>query len=563
MGRTDLDELYLNGVPILPALGGVITGHAFFVYSGTGVDGSGHDGSKDLPFATLDYAIGMCTANNGDVIFLMPGHNEGYGSAQGFDADVAGITIVNLGTGADAATFDFDNATAKCIIGANSVRILGKPRFRPSVTAVAIGIDIETGVTDTKLDVDLVIGEDGSGTDEFIKGIHLTSGNHDTDLSESRLITHASAGQSTHAVHIDAASNRCKFDGIIIQGPWSTGGIIEDAAGLNHEIVGASIDTTGTNYGFNAGSTFAKRFDNLDAGAPEDSGANFIGRDDADNAVATTNVVANADGSVLERVEYLQSVHVVPTADVATNTLLRDVVGNKTDAAIYDKAANKSVIAYLKGLVSMLAGTDGIATFPASAVPGNAVSMAEVLRDAWDVLRNGTGGSEPATNKSIIDALGFDGSAFVAGGLGMYLPRCVAKTDGAVLSGDDPIFTITGGPVRAKIVGLVTTIIGGAANGKLRITTTTPAATVDMNAGAVAIDNDAAGTSYRNIGATSVFTPVTAGMVIIDPVTVEDCEFLLPIGTVNFNSSAAQSGVIAWYMTYWPLSPASVVVAAA
>jgi len=141
--------------------------------------------------------------------------------------------------------------------------------------------------------------------------------------------------------------------------------------------------------------------------------------------------------------------------------------------------------------------------------------------------------------------------------------RCVEKSDGAVLTGADDLFTVTGGPVVAKIVGIVTTEIGGASNGKLQITTDEPAATVDLNAGAVAIDTDAAGTSYRNVGATSVFTPVTAGVVIVDPVTVQDTEFLLPIGTVKFDSTAAQTGNIKWYIIYKPLSPNSVVTAAA
>ena len=141
-------------------------------------------------------------------------------------------------------------------------------------------------------------------------------------------------------------------------------------------------------------------------------------------------------------------------------------------------------------------------------------------------------------------------------------PMRVEKSDGAVLSGNDDIFVISGGPVMATIVGYVSTIIGGAANGRLKITTTSPAATVDLNAGAVAIDSDAVGTVYYNVGATSVFTPVTAGAVIMDPVTVQQTEFLLPPGTVHFNSSAARTGNIKWYMAYCPLSPDSVVTAA-
>lgn len=144
------------------------------------------------------------------------------------------------------------------------------------------------------------------------------------------------------------------------------------------------------------------------------------------------------------------------------------------------------------------------------------------------------------------------------------MKKCVVKTDGAVLNGVDPIFTITGGPVRCKIVGLVTTLLVGAANLRLQHITTDPAATVNLNAGAVAVDDDAVGTFYHNIGATGVFTPSTGlGFKINDPVTVEEVEFLLAPGVVQCLGSAARVGVIAWYMTYEPLSPLSVVTAAA
>ena len=139
---------------------------------------------------------------------------------------------------------------------------------------------------------------------------------------------------------------------------------------------------------------------------------------------------------------------------------------------------------------------------------------------------------------------------------------CVEKSDGNVLNGADDIFTVTGGPVMAQLVGIVTTVIGGAANGTLQITTTPPAGTVSLST-TVAVDTLAAGTSIRFVGATGVLTPVTAGAKIIDPVTVGDCSFLLPIGTVKFLGSAAQTGVIKWYLRYKPLSPSSLVVAAA
>jgi hypothetical protein len=148
--------------------------------------------------------------------------------------------------------------------------------------------------------------------------------------------------------------------------------------------------------------------------------------------------------------------------------------------------------------------------------------------------------------------------------VGVAIPQCIAKTDGAVLNGSDNLFTITGGMIRCKIVGLVTTVLVGAANLRLTFTSVAPAATINLNAGAVAVDNDAAGTIYYNVGATSVFTPAASlGGIILDPVTVEETEFLLAPGTIKALGSAAATGVIAWYLSYIPLSKNVVVAAAA
>lgn len=180
-----------------------------------------------------------------------------------------------------------------------------------------------------------------------------------------------------------------------------------------------------------------------------------------------------------------------------------------------------------------ISGSVGIASFPSAAAAGNGVSMAEVLRYVQDTC--------------------------------LSMPLCCEKSDGAVLSGDDPIFDITGGPIKVlEITGIVTTVLVGTGNGKLTFTTVTPAATVDMSAGAVAIDNDAAGTSYQTINTTGIFTPVTAGIVKeANSFATLPTTFLLPIGTMKFNCTGAATGVIKWYLRYVPLSPLSRVAAAA
>lgn len=215
-----------------------------------------------------------------------------------------------------------------------------------------------------------------------------------------------------------------------------------------------------------------------------DTAANVLGADNANNAFASTNVVANGDGSILERLETIQAAaividefhdvpaadnvlnaqinevignktdaaaagavtatdtlvgytkqlvtelqvvdgfHDVPAADVGTNAQVRDVVGNKTDAAAAgDVSAVESLMAYAKQAVTELSGTAGITTFPAAAAPANGVALADVLREVYDQ------GEKVFTNAA------------------------------ATLVDATTIFTITGGPIA--IVELVARCVTG------------------------------------------------------------------------------------------------------
>ena len=90
------------GIPFLDASGKITTGNQYFVSSDTGADSTGNDGSIRRPFATIDYAVGRCSANVGDVIYVMPGHTETVSAAAGINLDVAGISVIGLGAGGSA-----------------------------------------------------------------------------------------------------------------------------------------------------------------------------------------------------------------------------------------------------------------------------------------------------------------------------------------------------------------------------------------------------------------------------------------------------------------------------
>jgi len=89
----------------LPEHGGDI----WFVDSGNSAasDSAGYGKDPDSPFATLDYAIGKCTASSGDVIYLMPGHAETLASAGAVTMDVNGVKVVGIGNGDVRPTFTF------------------------------------------------------------------------------------------------------------------------------------------------------------------------------------------------------------------------------------------------------------------------------------------------------------------------------------------------------------------------------------------------------------------------------------------------------------------------
>jgi hypothetical protein len=93
------------GMPVLNSYAGSV----FWVNSSGGSDGN--KGTRERPFSTLDYAIGKCTANKGDIILVAPNHAETITGASGITFDVAGITVVGMGNYNQRPRFLMDAAT--------------------------------------------------------------------------------------------------------------------------------------------------------------------------------------------------------------------------------------------------------------------------------------------------------------------------------------------------------------------------------------------------------------------------------------------------------------------
>jgi hypothetical protein len=96
--------LAVRGMPVL----NTHPGKVFWVSSTEGADGN--PGTFQKPFATIDYAVGRCTASKGDLIMVKPGHVETVTAAAGLALDVAGITIIGLGNKRNRPQINFTTA---------------------------------------------------------------------------------------------------------------------------------------------------------------------------------------------------------------------------------------------------------------------------------------------------------------------------------------------------------------------------------------------------------------------------------------------------------------------
>ena len=142
-------------------------GRVFWVNNSTvlpvgGIAGSdGNDGSYLRPFSTLDYAVGRCLANRGDVIYIMPGYTQTMDVADDVDVDVAGVTIIGLGRGAKRPTFTYTATAGEFVIGAANVHIENL-LFVPGISAVTHAVDVEaTGLDAELINLEFKVGATG------------------------------------------------------------------------------------------------------------------------------------------------------------------------------------------------------------------------------------------------------------------------------------------------------------------------------------------------------------------------------------------------------------------
>ncbi|MFA4973650.1 MAG: hypothetical protein WC683_13650 [bacterium] len=240
------------------------TGDRVYVHSGTGSDAAGYGYTPDKPVATIDYAVGLCTASQNDIIYVMPGHAESISGATSLVVDVIGVSIIGLGSGALRPKLTFTAADGTVSVTAANVRIENiqfYSNFAEIVTALTVGADADGfRLINTRW-------EEAAANKEFLIGVSIAAACHDVGIDGFDwygVIT----GSETSAIVFAGASNYSYVRNFRIFGDFSGAAIdaltaaslfmdfgpgvlinVDTTAGL---LISVKSDTTGFMHDINA-----------------------------------------------------------------------------------------------------------------------------------------------------------------------------------------------------------------------------------------------------------------------------------------------------------------------
>ena len=238
--RGDLAPDPTQALANFDANAGSMTGNNFWVSSNSSGLHQGSDvnpGTRDKPRATIDSAIGLCTANQGDTIHVFPGHTEVITAAGGITCDVAGIKILGHGWGNMRPKVTFTTATtATFLISADNVWV-ENIWFECDKTGADLVtmIDINTAAYVT---IENCVFTEGASDEQALRSIILQDATDDfCTIRNCRFISETAAAAA--AIDIQAAVNEFAMYGCDIQGDYSVACLMSTSlAHLNNHIIG-------------------------------------------------------------------------------------------------------------------------------------------------------------------------------------------------------------------------------------------------------------------------------------------------------------------------------------
>lgn len=509
------------GIPVLGS-GQVPTtsGSYFFVDSVHGSDGN--EGTSEMPFATIDYAIGKCTASRGDVIVCKSGHAETLTTASAITIDVEGITIYSLGNGDDRATLTFGtNTTASVLITAADVSIfnvrgIGNVDALLNPFNLTAGADNFTGqiewkdATDLKEAIYAVKANAVSNLNLTLSYKGFTTGSGVTAPVALIAVTKANVMVDTYGQFSSAAAVRmlttASID-VIVRGTTYNTGVTDGTKNV--------VDA--------GGSTWYAEISDASAGSTFNGGSGTSGTLNvalpsavADALYGTTGIVSWAAGAAA-------------ASGVSISESLRYAQENIINGSGTVLPTNMS-------LYGVLAGATGIVTWPTPATYATTVSMAAVLAYIQNAVRNGTGTALP-TNTSLFD----------------MTERCVTTATAVIAASTATLFTIAGGPILiTNLIGVCVTTNDSTATLLKFTAAPTAGSATDLCAASASLGGAAAGTIVNITGTLANQPVISANGTAISQAT----SVVVPAGVIqSITSGGVTTGTWYFAMRYKPLRP--------
>lgn len=218
-----------SGYPAPPTDG--TTGNVYYVSSTapTGSDTTSAGMTPTTPFKTLAYAATRTVANQGDRIYVMPGHIEAVASAAGIAFGTADLRIIGLGEGRNRPTFTWQSTTAATMdVNVAGVTFENLVFNMAGVDGVVSGLLIKAADC-TLLNCELLVS---SATAQVVVALLTNANAHRLRILGCRFLgtTHAGA---TRIIHLVGATDACEIGGNVLTAAASTALIATDAGTAN------------------------------------------------------------------------------------------------------------------------------------------------------------------------------------------------------------------------------------------------------------------------------------------------------------------------------------------
>lgn len=190
------------GIPLVGSSDYTTTGNVFFVDSGSTArgDNPAKGQAPDTPFSTIDFAIGRCAANNGDIIFVMPGHAEDITGATSLVMDVAGVRIIGMGIGRSRPVLTYTATDSTVEMDAANCT-LENIVFVAGISAVVVGINVDAAdcsIVNCEFDI-------GATLFDFVTAIDIDAVDRATVVNCRFIAENGTAG-ADEAIRLDTAN---------------------------------------------------------------------------------------------------------------------------------------------------------------------------------------------------------------------------------------------------------------------------------------------------------------------------------------------------------------------